>query len=1149
MKTKNRIISILLAIIMVLAIVPFSVLTVLADTPEAEITEVGTWQELLNAVNSDKTYIKLMNPIEDIVPDDELPTKHRLVFDGGVDYVLDLNGYNLEVLNHINEFYTSEFSMIEVSKSSKLEILDGSLVFDNYYAKSNRKAQGVVAVEDESTLIATHVDMRNKYTGTVVFASNDASVTLDGGEYIVQNGFALYLTNSASLTLDGDIYIHTVMGDGAFTASVDGYGALYSESSGNLVIHNAFFKSGIQVSSSQISAFSTSTHEVTVNGKKLTEDIFEGTNTEAKQQNKEYYWYSWTGYSLMQTENSSFTNPIKVISYEKKYPITVESGIAMVGGVPATEASYGQEVTVVAHTPEAGMEFVRWGTSGVTLANDYSASTTFTMVPAPVTLAAYYGKEAVKSVSVTVDDIVLGQKVTDTEITLENGVILQTVEWREESLLMGDYDVFKAGKTYTVKLLVYPPEEHKFDNTISATVNGKNATASANPQYAYIDYTFEPTPSAGFAIVYDIGNSQLGIGGKIVLDTALMASQSAEFKTALDAGKVTYQWYRNGEAIEGANEATYNFTAEDAANLFYVVVTANGKTNYGHNITCSGDLYQVYLNAGGIEAGEKVPQITAATSGISIDVESIVIYEILGNNSYGNPIKVTNAVLIPGKSYRLVGKIIEQDGVTVANDANVYVNDQLMKDNLDAGRFFYEFAVPEADFPVYYKTNGEIGIGVTLTVDVEKMCNENSTFKHAVEVQTANPTYKTVFYQWYKDGVAINGATKTEYTVKTADKNSLIHCQVTLVDGKRGVGEQYAISNVITVINVQMPYPKDGEKIINSGIYADGVDLIGVMWWPKDTGNTMNEGDTYVEGTVYEYYIQFQAKEGFLLDFDGDMTVAYVYDKKADDAGSVPNSGKVYYMGEVTAIHKHQYSDTVWDHDEYGHWQPCIVPNCPNPNEEEEGYVEHWGGNATCQTQGTCTQCGAEYLADHDFAVPDYQYVDDTKCANFCEHCDVWIDWSYHEGGVSDCQTKSICEICHHEYGNYGEHSFGEWIEEIPATTDATGTKAHKDCGICKKHFDADGNEIADLTIAKLESENDNDISGEESSIPSPDDPSDDKDGLGAGAIVGIVAGSVAVVGIVIGSVAVVGIGGFALVWFVIKKKSFADLIAVFKKK
>ena len=45
--------------------------------------------------------------------------------------------------------------------------------------------------------------------------------------------------------------------------------------------------------------------------------------------------------------------------------------------------------------------------------------------------------------------------------------------------------------------------------------------------------------------------------------------------------------------------------------------------------------------------------------------------------------------------------------------------------------------------------------------------------------------------------------------------------------------------------------------------------------------------------------------------------------------------------------------------------------------------------------------------------------------------------------------------------------------------------------------------------------------------------------GLGAGAIVGIV----------IGSVAVVGVGGFAIFWFVIKKKTWADLLAVFQKK
>ena len=48
--------------------------------------------------------------------------------------------------------------------------------------------------------------------------------------------------------------------------------------------------------------------------------------------------------------------------------------------------------------------------------------------------------------------------------------------------------------------------------------------------------------------------------------------------------------------------------------------------------------------------------------------------------------------------------------------------------------------------------------------------------------------------------------------------------------------------------------------------------------------------------------------------------------------------------------------------------------------------------------------------------------------------------------------------------------------------------------------------------------------------VSGTDDPTDDKDGLGAGAIVGIV----------VGVLAVLGGGGFALYWFVLKKKPIA---------
>ncbi len=41
----------------------------------------------------------------------------------------------------------------------------------------------------------------------------------------------------------------------------------------------------------------------------------------------------------------------------------------------------------------------------------------------------------------------------------------------------------------------------------------------------------------------------------------------------------------------------------------------------------------------------------------------------------------------------------------------------------------------------------------------------------------------------------------------------------------------------------------------------------------------------------------------------------------------------------------------------------------------------------------------------------------------------------------------------------------------------------------------------------------------------------------------------VAIVFIVLGSVIIVGAGGFAIYWFVIKKKTWADFVQIFKKK
>lgn len=179
-----------------------------------------------------------------------------------------------------------------------------------------------------------------------------------------------------------------------------------------------------------------------------------------------------------------------------------------------------------------------------------------------------------------------------------------------------------------------------------------------------------------------------------------------------------------------------------------------------------------------------------------------------------------------------------------------------------------------------------------------------------------------------------------------------------------------------------------------------------------------------------------------------------------------------------------------------------------------------------------------------------------------------------------------------------GGHSFGAWINEVPATNAANGEKAHKDCLICNKHFDANDKEVSafDLIIAKIGTHKVT-VNGEDKIYDEgervtaiADDPADGKEfvgwqdesgnivsndkaytftvtgervltavygdkapggGAGDGEITppakndGLSGGAIA--GIATGSTAVAGLGGFSVVWFAVKKKTFADLIASFK--
>ena len=195
-------------------------------------------------------------------------------------------------------------------------------------------------------------------------------------------------------------------------------------------------------------------------------------------------------------------------------------------------------------------------------------------------------------------------------------------------------------------------------------------------------------------------------------------------------------------------------------------------------------------------------------------------------------------------------------------------------------------------------------------------------------------------------------------------------------------------------------------------------------------------------------------------------------------------------------------------------------------------------------------------------------------------------------GGTATCTNKAVCDFCRRTYGDTAPHDYGELIPEVAATTTEFGVKEHKDCSVCGKHFDKDGNEITELKIAKIGTHNVI-VNGEskfyahgESVTVTANEPSEGKVFTGwqdeSGKIVsteksytftvngettltavyedtssggeitppakkdGLSGGQIA--GIVIGTLLFAGIGGFAIFWFAIKKKNFKDLGEAFKR-
>lgn len=185
----------------------------------------------------------------------------------------------------------------------------------------------------------------------------------------------------------------------------------------------------------------------------------------------------------------------------------------------------------------------------------------------------------------------------------------------------------------------------------------------------------------------------------------------------------------------------------------------------------------------------------------------------------------------------------------------------------------------------------------------------------------------------------------------------------------------------------------------------------------------------------------------------------------------------------------HSANGEAWKSDSTRHWHDCScgtkVDVAPHTPDRSE---------ATETEAVKCTVCG--YIITpalgHDTHAPDAEWhFDATKHWHNCTGCSQKLD--------------------------EGAHAFGDWTITVKPEVGVAGEK-ERECSVCGFKENAPVEALGDEQ-------------------PGGEQP--EKTGLSGGAIAGIA----------VGSVAVAGVGGFSVFWFVIKKKKFADLIAIFKKK
>ncbi len=305
-----------------------------------------------------------------------------------------------------------------------------------------------------------------------------------------------------------------------------------------------------------------------------------------------------------------------------------------------------------------------------------------------------------------------------------------------------------------------------FDYTLTQSDVG--AVIGATASYTDGQGTPEMVTATDTGPVSNINDAPAGgvsLGGVAAEDGVLTADASA--LSDLDGlGELSYQWLRDGEAIEGATDASLALTQEDAGDRFEAVVSYTD--GFGASEAVSSGSSDIVLNVNDVPTGA-VTLSGDATQGSALSVDFSTVADADGYDAD-------------------IARIAwQRDGVTVEGQ-NSSEDYRLTQADVGAGMsatisYTDGFGAEETMTSVRTTPIRNVNDAPVGTVLVTGDAITGSTLTAGADLSDEDGM-GALSYQWLRGSDAIEGATGETYVLDDDDLGGLISVRVSYTDGQ-----------------------------------------------------------------------------------------------------------------------------------------------------------------------------------------------------------------------------------------------------------------------------------------------------------------------------------------------------------------------------